>query len=320
MASMARRWSRHFVYGLALRSEWQLPCPPDTSAFPPLAESELRRAAPADFARYAARLALRPNGGGWFCRLRLEDGADYLRWRELFEFHVSADGRRITGRPHEGASTESFTTYLLGQVLALALVKQGLEPLHAAVVAVDGRAVGFVARSGLGKSSLAAAFLAGGHRLLTDDILVAAPDGKGEMVHPGPPRIKLYPESARMLFEEPLLGSPMVPGIAKRVLPLDPSRLQATPLRLAALYALNEPEEIADGSEVRIRPLSAREAFLRLAQNTLIAQDIGPDRLKRQFEFAHRLATAVPVRELAYPRRLDCLPAVRDAVLADLRR
>lgn len=317
---MARRWSRHRVYGLALRSEWSLPCPSDTGESPPLAESELRRAAPADFAFYAARLAAQPNGGDWFRRLRLDDGADYLRWRDLFEFHISADGRRITGRRHAGASAESFTTYLLGQVLALALVKQGLEPLHAAVVAVDGRAVGFVARSGLGKSSLAAAFLAAGYRLLTDDILVAAPDGAGEIVHPGPPRIKLYPKIARMLFKKPLPGSPMVPGITKRVLPLDPSRMQTTPLRLAALYALNDPEAAADGCAVRIRPLSAREAFLRLAQNTLIVQDAGADRLKRQFLFAHRLATAVPVRELAYPRRLDSLAAVREAVLADLRQ
>jgi hypothetical protein len=43
-------------------------------------------------------------------------------------------------------------------------------------------------------------------------------------------------------------------------------------------------------------------------------------RLARQFAFARRLAHAVPVRRLTYPRRLSLLPRVRAAVLADLAR
>jgi len=47
--------------------------------------------------------------------------------------------------------------------------------------------------SGHGKSSLAACFLAAGHRLLTDDLLVIGESGDYLMAHPGPPRIKLFP-------------------------------------------------------------------------------------------------------------------------------
>ncbi|PYT92309.1 MAG: hypothetical protein DMG36_15620 [Acidobacteria bacterium] len=77
----------------------------------------------------------------WFHYAPLEDGSDYLRWTGLFEFLISADGRRIAARTLTDISQEAFQTYLLGQVLSFALLKQGIESLHSTVVAVDGGAV-----------------------------------------------------------------------------------------------------------------------------------------------------------------------------------
>ncbi|MFB3074256.1 MAG: hypothetical protein ACE1Z6_03640, partial [Candidatus Methylomirabilales bacterium] len=114
----------------------------------------------------------RSDGKNWFQHLRLPDGSDYLRWSGLFEFLVSADGRRIACRELECASPESFQTYLIGQVLSFALVKRGIEPLHSTTVVIDGKAVAFLGDSGYGKSSLGAAFLQAGYPLLTDDLLV----------------------------------------------------------------------------------------------------------------------------------------------------
>src|SRR5204863_102769 len=100
-------------------------------------------------------------------------------------------------RRFDGASAESFQVYLLGQALSFALVKQGLEPLHATVVVVDGQGVAFLGDNGYGKSSLAACFLEGGYRLLTDDLLLLKASGGDVLAYPGPPRIKLFPEVAR---------------------------------------------------------------------------------------------------------------------------
>ena len=57
------------------------------------------------------------------------------------------------------------------QVLPLAAALQGLEILHASAVVLDGRALGFVAPSGTGKTSLAINLAAAGAELLTDDVL-----------------------------------------------------------------------------------------------------------------------------------------------------
>jgi hypothetical protein len=45
----------------------------------------------------------------------------------------------------------------------------------------------------------------------------------------------------------------------------------------------------------------------------------GSQRLSRQFDAAQRLAAAIPIRTLAYPRILASLDNVKDTILDDLR-
>src|SRR5206468_10962716 len=99
---------------------------------------------------------------------------------------ISADGCFIAGRFFRENSIEAFRTYLLGQVISYALLKQGIEPLHATVPVIDGMAVALLGNSGYGKSTMGAAFLQVGARLLTDDLLVLRKQGDNWIAHPGP--------------------------------------------------------------------------------------------------------------------------------------
>src|SRR5580692_542597 len=158
------------MYGISVRSEI------------PLGFPEQPRAEPADvtlfsrprqwFTEVTAGLARDGPTDGWYERASSADGSEYLRWPNLFEFMVSHDGRSVACGLLDRASLESFQTYLLGQVLSFALVRQGCEPLHATAVVVEGKAVAFLGESGYGKSTLAAAFLQHGHHILTDDLLM----------------------------------------------------------------------------------------------------------------------------------------------------
>ena len=160
----------YVLYGISLRSEWPLPYANGTDPVLPLVE--LLERPGAFFSAASSEADRQAPGSQWAHYAALPDGAEYLRWTGLFEFLVSPDGRQISGRPLPGATPEAFHTYLLGQVLSHTLIKLGFEPLHATVVAVDGQAVGFLGDTGRGKSTLAAAFLSAGARLLTDDLLV----------------------------------------------------------------------------------------------------------------------------------------------------
>jgi len=86
---------------------------------------------------------------------------------------------------------------------------------------------------------------------------------------------------------------------------------------LQALYVLpHKPSK----SRILVRRLSGRSSFLPIVQNTFNSTVLHPGRLKQQFAFAGRLASLIPIKRLSYPKRLDMLPAVADAILADISR
>ena len=55
-----------------------------------------------------------------------------------------------------------------------------------------------------------------------------------------------------------------------------------------------------------------------MVKNTFNYRIVNPARLERQFEAATRVVSVMAVKKVSYPRILAQLPAVRDALLADL--
>ncbi|MFQ5946352.1 MAG: hypothetical protein ACE5NC_08900 [Anaerolineae bacterium] len=318
-----RRASRVYrAYGLCLRTYWPLPFPEVKGRGSGLAAVELFDGAGGPFRQVSREAMGRSGSGDWFQHVQLRDGSDYLRWSGLFEFLVSPDGRRIACHSLTRASAEAFHAYLLGQVLSFALIKQGIEPLHSTAMVIDGEAVGFVGDTGYGKSSLGAAFLQAGHSLLTDDLLVLKDEGNRFVAYPGPPRIKLFPGIARSLLGERVTGTPMNNQTPKLVIPLDQNGtlLPQGAFPLKAMYVLTPPPASSRGHRITIRLLSPRRAFVELLKNTFNTMVVDRERLRGQFNLAARLASKLPVKSLSYPRRLDRLPEVHEAIQSDLVR
>jgi len=307
---------RYFVYGITLHSEIPLALPEQGHG--ELGQIELHIAPASYFSEAARGRPLHPDSESFYQTKFLPDGATYVRWEGVGEFLISPDGRGITGRQFDEAHEESFQVYLLGQALSYALVKQGFEPLHATAIVIDGSAAVLLGSSGFGKSSLAACFLDAGHRLLTDDLLILLPSGRGVMAYPGPQRIKLFPQLARRFLQPASRGVAMNLGTKKLVLPLDRSRSSFAPVPLKGIYALLPPRSTVRRHAVRITALPPREGFLALVKNTFNYRIVNPARLERQFEAATRVASVMTVKKISYPRILGRLPAVRDALLADL--
>lgn len=302
---MRAKADRYRLYGLILRSDLPLGGPRARAGRTDLELLAARDRWPADCLDSSQRRQ-------WFASRHLSDGSLYLRWRGLFEFLIAPGGRTIRWRKLGRTAEESFRSYLLGQVLSFALLARGREPLHASAVAVGGRVIAFLGDCGLGKSSLAAAFVAAGYPLVTDDLLVLEESRNAYLVQPGLPRIKLYPRIARRLLGVRRQGPRLNPGTAKLIVPLPEGRTARRPLPLDTLYVL------ARARSVRIAPLSGASAMLEILRATFNTVETGRERAARHFAFARKLAGAVRMRRLAYPRRLAAIGAVRDAVLADL--
>lgn len=309
---------RYSVYGIGVASDAPLALPAYTTyclgdvecVTAPAAASlaELHGAGPDAQAR------------GWYHHASFADGSTYVRWDEIGEFVVAADGRRITFRQLNASSLESFQVYMLGQALSFALVKQCFEPLHATAVVVDGQAVAFLGSNGFGKSSLAACFLEAGHEMLTDDLLILWPSPEGVLAYPGPPRIKLFRGVARRFLGQAGHRGGMNEDTDKLIVPIGGDRWCSRPVTLKAIYTLAAPRDACRRIDVSVESLSAREVFVELVKGTFNRRLVSRQRLERQFGFVGALTELVPMRKLIYPRVIDRLPEVRTILLADLDR
>ncbi len=290
------------VYGLIVESAFPFgTLPAATEAW---ADVRILRAEPGTFTGFDCS----PSETTWYRHESLAGGDIYLGIPEVLQAIVSADGRLVRCAPVPGGDPRSFEANALNFVLPTALTLQGEEPLHATVVRLDERAIGFLGDSGAGKSTLAAFLLAEGAELVTDDMLRIAYDGGEVIAYRGPPRLKLFDEQARQLLPAAARDAPFNPMSGKLLVEAACTRDKVP---LSALFWLNE----APAAEaVSVRRVQGTEALKILLAAILHRPHRPPERTARQLRALERLAKAVPLFALAYPRRHELLPAVADAV------
>lgn len=313
-APSARTSYRYSVYGVRVTSDAPFDFPAAPEMDTPLADVELVECADGDFPASSAGV---PDSGAdsWFvCRVSA-DGSTYLRWADLYEFHIGTRGTRVACRQLPRGHRGVLQNFLFGQALSFALVRQGFEQLHAAVLGVDDVAIGFLGDCTFGKSTLAASFLRTGHRLLTDDILMIDWRANEPIALPGTGRIKLEPDSARALLPETTRGVLVNPDGTKRSFALAEHCTQRTGLPLAQLFVLPTPAERDHISEIEIRPLSRAAMLQELLKNSFNCEVFDRPRLERQFAFAAHVAADINGYALRYPRGLHHLPEVREAII-----
>ncbi len=307
------------MYGVRVTSDFAFDFPPDEHAdqpSTPLAHVEFVDGADADFRMFP------PPGSddaGFVCR-PLPGGPTYLRWPHWYEFSVAADGSRVACRPLNGCDRSVLQNFLFGQALAVALVHQGLEPLHAAVVRLGDAAVGFLGDCTFGKSTLLAAFLQAGHRVLTDDLLMLDRRDGGTVALPGTGRIKLLPDSASRLLGDAHAGTPLNPLTTKRAFSVDAARRPRRGLPLRQLFVLPDPDERDRSEAIEIRPATRAEMVRQLLKNTFTDGIVNRDRLARQFAHATDVASEVDGFWLRYPSGLEHLDAIREAIVEHVHR
>lgn len=303
------------LYGLRIRSAIRLPCP-QWRASDQAADVELVEATEQEILDACdAATTYDESDGFWECR-RFANGAMRNSWKDHFDFLVTANGSRVLWRRLAEVPDEVLFTYLLNQVLSECLVARGVEPFHASGIVVDGAAIAILGDSGYGKSTLAAALMGRGCRLLSDDALVLKFSGGQVLAYPSLARLKLHPDSADAVFAQ-RRALPMNTFTDKMILPLGDSEHSAQPVPLRAIFVI---PSAAGAARISIRGARGRRALLALIRSpfTLIHHD--QRRLEAQLRFASRLAQAVPVKFLSYPRRLELLPEVAASILADLAK
>jgi hypothetical protein len=310
----------HCLFGLTLASDWpfanqllpgsgapelvftcveQPPYPPDGEKLAPFYESLYRT----------------ETGESVLSVYRLE-GGELLHFPGVADFYVKP-GDILYHLPTPPDCC-LFENYFLGTVLSFYLEQHNIRALHCSAVVAEDRAIGFLADSRSGKSTLAAAFVQAGHPLLADDILAVREREGAFFGEPGYPQMRLWPGEA-----EHFLGQaddlPLVhPRVSKRRAPVGSFSAEAKPL--GCLYAPERRPAGEGGAEIEITPLPPAQALLGLVRNSFVARLVTAMGWEgERLDALARMVRQTPIRRLSYPSGLEYLPAVREAILSDLR-
>ncbi|MGB8699344.1 MAG: hypothetical protein WCD18_08015 [Thermosynechococcaceae cyanobacterium] len=202
---------------------------------------------------------------------------------------------------------------IAGSIIATLLYQRGYSTiLHASAIALHDQVVCFLGNSGDGKSSMAAALIAQGHQIVSDDVVPLIVETDAVKVVPAYPQIKMGPAIAtalgydldQLIFLHPRLGE----YAYRSETDFDPS-----PLRLTRIYILNDSEALS------VEPLTLQSAMLELIRHTYGLQPLAAaiDR-KRHFRQCTELLQQVSVCRLNRPRSIPLLPEVVRLIEADV--
>jgi hypothetical protein len=114
-----------------------------------------------------------------------------------------SNGTRVDVHPFADAGDREVRLFLLGTAIAAVFYQRGLLMLHASVVDLGNAAVVLCGRPGAGKSTTAAALVAGGGTFVCDDLGRVELRAGRAWAYPSIPRLKLHAEALDMLRAGP---------------------------------------------------------------------------------------------------------------------
>jgi hypothetical protein len=225
---------------------------------------------------------------------RVDDG--YRIYADGYgRFLVSADGSRVRCAPVESAAWR-WQRFLIGRVLPLAAVLQGLEVIHASAVSLGGLAVAFTGSSGAGKTSLAVHMTLRGASFLSDDVVALETAGDRVLAHPGPAVASLRRAEAASI-------SPGDLGRLGPVLGEGPEEVRVAIARGGAAAPLAAICFLAGGTaaEPLVEPIPSLDPRQLIASTFDFVVD-SPDRLENQLDvMAHLARSARPIKARLAP-------------------
>jgi len=309
------------IYGLAFETDRRLQAPvPETTVASDLEwiiEGDSTEPTPS--AAQAVRIPYRTHAGSTGLWVSQNDDLVSLHFEAVGVFELR--DRQIRCRPVPSDDGSALELTLLGPVLAVFSSLLGRLALHASALALrtassENRALGFLASSRGGKSSLACAMLARRGALVTDDVLVVASDTA--TAYPAWPQIRLWPSEVEHFCGAPECYPKVIPAFDKRLVPVGPGgfgAFQAEPVRLEHLFVPTRRAPEDTDRAVSFTEIPSLEAARRLLANsfaarTLKALDYGESHL----DIVLSLLDKIRVQTLEFRDGLEHLPSVCEAI------
>lgn len=249
-----------------------------------------------------------PKQGFAFCQVSQNEL--WLKIPNVAAFHM-IDGKNIIVDIDPQSDLKSVRLFLLGSCIGAILQQRRQLALHSNAIRVGGGCVLFMGISGIGKSTLAAAFNKRGYQVLADDIAVV--DEKNE-VHPGIPQLKLWQDTLHKLEIEKKGRAHIRPEVEKYAFPLK-SDFCEKPLPIKAIYLLSQHNQ----DEFIKESFHGINKFNPIKNNTYRLQYIKGMGLEAwHMQRCCSLAAITPITKITRPNFKFCLKELIDIIEKDL--
>lgn len=184
--------------------------------------------------------------------------------------------------------------------------------LHAGALALGDRGLIMAATPGSGKSTLSAALMLRGFRLLSDEFGVLDPNTGNLLPMLKPVALKNKSiDVIRTFSDEAWLGPTFKATRKGDVAHLAPDDASVAAVRQPAKPALVIFPQYQEGADLTLKPQSPEQAFTRLAFNSFNYALLGPV----SFNAVADVAASCPAYELRYSRLDDAVRCLRDLLL-----
>lgn len=215
------------------------------------------------------------------------------------------DGKHIDIIPFEGADKESVELFLNGSALGAVLFQRGIIPLHGSSFIYKGKGIVVCGASGVGKSSVTAAFCKRGAEFVNDDITPVMLSSSSPSSPISPEILPIY--STIKLWEDSLqdLGlqqdglAKIRPSMQKFYLPTEKSSNSRVKLDTVIILATHQSEEF------KSERLNGIEKYNLLRKNIYRKSYLRgmPETSKKFFSQLLKIASGVNVILVSRPKR-----------------
>ncbi len=185
---------------------------------------------------------------------------------------------------------------VLGRVLAVALHASGRIALHGSGVAIDGRAIGFLAPKFSGKSTIALSLVNAGAELLSDDTLPVDLELRPN-AWPGVHSARVFQDSAQRLALVEAVAEPAF-TVKHTLAMLEAPKIRLRPAPLDALYLLTPSAPEVATTSVQRTLMSPLAATVELVRHAKVGALLGRAEAARVLDRAGTVASRVPVYRL----------------------
>lgn len=178
--------------------------------------------------------------------------------------YLIKNGNEIYVSPMTGSADDQVRLFILGTCMGVILMQRRILPLHGSAIVIDGKAFAIVGDSGMGKSTLASAFLKRGYRLLSDDVIpITLTQNHIPIVTPAYPQQKLWLESLKEFEMNAEHLRPIINRETKFAVPVL-EQFSTEPVILAGIFELVK----TDSDDIKISPILNLEGLHTLFYHT----------------------------------------------------